>query len=153
LTGPVVTNATCLIALGRIGRVDLLTEVCRPVLAPLAVREEVGKDVVGVEFRAVCRRDLVEALTLQIDDGEANAIALAVELGRVPVVLDDKKARRIAHQMGLRIQGTMGVIIEAKRQGLIPAVRPVLDELKKAGLYSTPALLAEALRLAGEQED
>jgi hypothetical protein len=48
LTGPVITNATCLIALGRIGRVDLLTEVCRPVLASLAVRDEVGKDVAGV---------------------------------------------------------------------------------------------------------
>ena len=84
---------------------------------------------------------LIQALQSQLDPGEAEAIALAIELGtRGPVLLDDRKARRVASSIGLIVLGSAGVLLAAKQVGLIRSVRPVLDNLRTAGLYlSEPA--------------
>ena len=94
----------------------------------------------------------MEALKTQLDMGESAAIALAMELGDALVILDDKKARRIGRQMGLRVVGTLGVLLRAKQSGAVPAVGPVLAALQQRGFRLTPALYQEALRLAGESE-
>jgi len=73
-----------------------------------------------------------------------------MELEVAWVVLDDKKARRVARQMGLRVTGALGVLIRAKTAGLLPEVKPVLDELHRLGFRMTPALRETTLRLAGE---
>ena len=87
---------------------------------------------------------------IQIGAGESEAIALALELGNVFVLLDDKKARQIAKQLGLEIIGTIGLILRAKRKGLIEKVKPVLNELIMAGFRIKVNLYQEALRLANE---
>lgn len=89
------------------------------------------------------------ALQLLVDEGEAAAIALAAELGW-HVVLDDRKARRIARQMGLKVIGTIGVLVKAKQAGIIPTIMPLLEALGTAGFHLSAPLKSEALRLAGE---
>lgn len=93
---------------------------------------------------------VVTALLTQLDDGEAQAIALAMELTDVSVILDDKKARRVARQAGLAVIGTFGVLLRAKRHGVVPAIRPLLAALREAGFRMTAALYDETLRLTGE---
>jgi len=86
---------------------------------------------------------------MQIDDGEAEAIALATERQH-RIVLDDRRARDLARRMGLKIIGTVGILIRAKRVGLLTWINPVLNELIEKGFRLSEGLKREALRLAGE---
>ena len=75
-----------------------------------------------------------------------------MELGNLPTILDDKKARRIAKQLGLQVIGTLGVLLQAKRMSAIAEISSYLNELRYAGYYMTDELYLETLRLAGESQ-
>ena len=90
---------------------------------------------------------------MQVDLGEASAMALALEVKDCIVIIDDLKARRIAEKLNLRITGTMGIIISAKRKGLLPSVKPIIEKIKSSNFRISPELEAEVLRLAGEADD
>lgn len=145
-----VTNSTCLITLHRIGRIEILQASFPEVHAPRAVLDEFGEELPWIIPRIPENSNLVRALELQVDHGEAEAIAVAVETADAVVVLDDKKARRIAMAMRLQVIGTVGMLLRAKRLALIPSVRPILEALKEAGFHMSVQLLQEALRLARE---
>ena len=90
---------------------------------------------------------LAEALDL----GEAEVIALAIERGGFEsVLLDDRDARRVARERGLAVAGSAGVLVLAKDRGVLPEVRPTLDQLRSASLYLSDAAYLEALAAAGE---
>ena len=78
---------------------------------PPAVQAEFGVSVDWLFTRSVSDMRVVAALRTQLDEGEAQVIALAMELDDVFVILDDKKARRIARQIGLRVIGTLGILL------------------------------------------
>ena len=93
------------------------------------------------------------ALTLRslLDEGEAQAIAIAVELRADLLLMDERRGRVAVEQHGLRTTGLVGVLLEAKRKGHIEAVRPVLDDLfERAGFYLGRDVYGRALGLAGE---
>jgi len=146
----VVTNTTCLIGLERIGRLELLPQVFPVVFAPRAVQAEIGMTVSWLQVTVVKNLAVVAALRTQMDIGEAEVLALAIELGNVVVILDDKKARRVASQVGLSVIGTVGMLLRAKRQGIIPEIKPLLQALDEANFRLADALRQNALRLAGE---
>lgn len=145
-----VTNSTCLIGLERIGRLDLLPQVFSKLTIPLAVQAEVGLSADWLTLRAVQNLAVVATLKTQIDDGEAEAIALAMELGDVFIILDDKNARRIAQQIGLKVIGTVGMLLRAKNKGVIAEVKPLLIALAQAEFRIAEPIVQNALRLAGE---
>lgn len=84
-----------------------------------------------------------------VDDGEAEAIALAAER-QYRIILDDRRARDLAHRMGLKVIGTVGILIRAKRVGLLTWISPVLNELVEKGFRLSEDLKREALHMAGE---
>ena len=84
-----------------------------------------------------------------VDDGEAEAMALASERGWL-LILDDLRARSVARNLSLAIIGTVGIMVQAKQSGIIPLLRPVLHDLETSGFYLSNALKEEALRLARE---
>ena len=92
---------------------------------------------------------LVTSLKLVIDDGEAEAIALAYEKSW-RVILDDAHARKVAARLGVTMIGTVGVLIQAKRQGLIPLLKPLLKQLAANNFYISDVLKEEALAIVGE---
>lgn len=125
-----VTDTSCLIALDRVDLLDVLPRLHEEVVAPTAVvaefgwrpawlREEVVRD------RAAVRRLLVGGL----DAGEAEALVLARTLPGALLLIDEARGRTRAVALGLPIIGTAGLLAVAKRAGLIPAVKPVLDAL------------------------
>lgn len=87
----------------------------------------------------------------ELDKGEAEAIALALELKADALIIDELKGRNKAEQVGLRIIGLLGTLVEVKKEGLIPAVKPLMDDLvSKAGFKIRPALYQQVLKISGE---
>jgi predicted nucleic acid-binding protein len=128
----------------------LLPQVFPVVYAPPAVQSELRRSLEWLIIKPVQNMALVAALEMQLDAGEAEVIALAMELENAVVILDDKKARRIAKELGLRVIGTVGMLLRAKGKGIIDEVEAVLDALEGADFRLSEALRREALRLAGE---
>lgn len=143
-----VSNSACLIALERIGRSELLSKCFDTVTIPPGVLTELGRKIDWLVVRSVQNKAVITSLKTQIADGESEAIALAMELGDVFIVLDDKKARRIAKQLGLKVIGTAGLVLRAKTKGLVPEIKPILDALQEADFRISNTLYQEALRLA-----
>ncbi len=145
----VVADSACLIALERIGRIGLLPALFETILIPPEVEREFGIMHEWLRVETPQNADAVNSLKLLLDHGEAEAIALAVEKG-ARIILDDRQARNVAAGFGLRVVGTIGCLLKAKRQGILAAVRPVVEKLEAEGFYLSDALKAEAFRIAGE---
>lgn len=147
---PAVTNSTCLIGLERIGRLDILPQVFTPITIPPAVQTEVGISTSWLTVKAPENLSTVQTLKTQVDDGEAEAIALALEVKNVIIILDDLSARRIAQQLQLKVMGTVGMLIQAKQKNIIPAIKPILESLAEANFRISDAIIDKALELADE---
>jgi len=157
----VIVNTTPLVGLVLIGHLELLKRLYGTVLIPPAVEAEVlagGPDRIGSAqiqradwIRVTPLRDQGRAdLIVDLDRGEAEAIALAQELNADLVVLDERLARLFAKRLGLRVTGVLGVLLRAKSAGHVRALRPLLTELRAGGFWLSDAVVAETLRLAGE---
>jgi predicted nucleic acid-binding protein len=150
-SNPTVSNTSCLIALEGIGRLHLLEQLYQQLVIPGAVAREWGIAIPSwMTIQPVQNQPLIHALHLQVGLGEAEAIALALETAATRLILDDLRARRVAASFSIPVTGTVGVVLRAKQQGLVPLVRPVFDDLQAAGFWISGALLQQALQLAGE---
>jgi len=87
-----------------------------------------------------------------MDKGEAQAIALFSEIKADFILLDDLKGRKYADSQGLPLAGTVGILITAKKKGLIPELRPVLEILKTQRIRLSDDVFRKALMLANEKE-
>lgn len=159
----IVSNASPLINLARIGKLDLLRELYGELIIPEAVWHEVvvegagqpGADQVKashwIKSQAVTNRQLQQALRQELDAGEAEAIALAVELNAELLLMDEHLGREVARHLGLRYTGLIGVLIEAKHKGITGSVKPQLDSLRDiAGLHISDTLYLRILKDEGE---
>ena len=93
---------------------------------------------------------LLEVLSARLGAGEAEAIAIATEVPNAILVMDDAEGRRAARELGLRVTGLLGALVEAKARGLLSAIGPVLDELVAAGFWISDAMRATVLRSVRE---
>ena len=156
-----VVNASPLIFLARIDRLDLLVSLAKLLVVPEAVIREIqaGSDRDGTAdqlkalpsiFR-VDDRPLPERIRLwDLGAGESQVLAHGLERPGSEVVLDDLAARRCARSLDLPMIGTLGVVILCRRRGVISAARPVIEALVAAGLRLKPALMDGALAKVGE---
>ncbi len=150
---PVVSNSSPLIALEQIGRLELLHELVGPVLIPTAVSHEIGPKVSNPDWIEV--QDLKQpvasaVLRASLGPGESEAISLAIEVEARLLILDDLAARRLALGLHLPIIGTLGLLLAAKRKGLLEAIRPCLDQLLEHEFRVSTDLYDHVLRDAGE---
>jgi predicted nucleic acid-binding protein len=127
LTARAVVDSTCFIALGQIDRLELIPRLFQKVHAPPSVVDEIAHAPDWLLVQAVSNQAVLRALRTQLDEGESAVIALAAELENSVVVLDDKKARRVARQMGLSVVGTVGLLLRAKREHMVPEVKSLLE--------------------------
>lgn len=94
---------------------------------------------------------LVYTLRRDLDRGESESIALALELGAGLLLLDEREGRHAAQRLGIKVVGVVGVLLEAKSHGVIPYIRPHLDALRQnAGFYLKESLYQSVLVLAKE---
>lgn len=149
-----VSNSSPLIALEKIHQMELLRDLFSTVTVPPAVALEIAPTVELPSWIQVYPlRSMVDSRTVRssFGPGESEAISLSLELRPDRVILDDEPARRLAQKLGLNVIGTLGLLLSAKRHGLIPGLRPQLDALVATGFFIGPELYDQVLDLAGER--
>ena len=159
---PVISNSSPLIHLAKIDQLGLLPGCFGEVLIPRAVYDECvteGRDrpemamikqAAWLRVVEVENLDLVRLLRAEIDRGEAKAIALALEQRRSLLLLDDSDAREKARILRLRMTGTLGVLLWAKRAGKIASLSDQLKALRDTGFWLSRRLTDRLLLEAGE---
>lgn len=151
----VVSDTSPLTGLITIGEEEILPRLFSQVVIPSGVRDELlrGHAVLPGWLRTepVADSDGVARLMNELDRGEAEAIELAKELRADRLMIDERKGRLVAVREGVPVIGLVGVLLLAKRRGLIASARRLLDRLElEAGIYLAEDLKEEALKSVGE---
>ncbi len=89
------------------------------------------------------------SLATALGAGEREVLTLALETTDALVLLDDGRARRIGQRLGIRMTGTVGILVRATREGIIPLLEPVLDQLAALGFRLSDEARAVALSHVG----
>lgn len=159
----VVSDTSPVLSLALVGQLDLLKRLYGSIVIPRAVHDELvvggaayddGDDIVRQPWISVgaATNSIVIALLLrELDRGEAEAIALAVELKASLLLIDEFKGRRLAEYLGLPHAGVVDLLGEAKRHRYLPAIKPTLDALiERANFRVSAKLYQRTLEIAGE---
>lgn len=153
----VVTDASALICLGWVDLLPILPTLFGRIVIPPAVAAEATKRGSAlpswIDVRLLTRPVDARVVAAHLGVGESEVLCLGLELTDAWLILDDGAARNLARQMGIRMLGTAAVLVEAKRAGLLPYVRPVLDVLLARGFRLSPKVYAVILKAAGEERD
>ncbi len=161
----VVSDTSPLTNLAAIGQLELLRHLYAQLHIAEAVWDELnaggqrwpGRDQIAqadwVHRHTTHERSLITALQRDLDRGEAESLALAIELGADLILLDEREGRRAAQRLGLQVVGVVGILLHAKAVGVLHHVRPSLDALRHiAGFYLSEGVYQQALRLANEHD-
>lgn len=158
----IIADSGPLIALALIDKLALLKTLYNRVMIPPAVWAEVTVQGVGLPgASAVAKQEgfeiqapnavSVRPLSLLVDRGEAEAIALALETPESIVLLDDSQARRVAERLDIQRIGTLGILRKAKRAGWLDEIGPLIETLRSNGIYLRQGLVDAVLRDVGEK--
>jgi uncharacterized protein len=158
--GPVVSNASPLVGLARIGRLDLLRSLFGTILVPTIVWSELtAKESPDTRLLMCAQAEgwLVlqdqadrQGLPVTLDAGEAEAIALASSLSSSLLLMDEALGRKAARAAGCEVMGTLGVLALAKKKGLVSVVAPLVAQLQASSFRVAPGLVDTLLRSLGE---
>ena len=147
----VITDASCFITLDKIDGMHLLQSLYKQVITTPEIAAEFGKRLPNwVDVKAVQNRDLLYNYAETVDIGEASAMALASEIHADLLIIDDAGARRFAKKLELNITGTVGVILNAKLNGIIPAVKPYTVKIQQTNFRISDWLTTQIIKDAGE---
>ena len=146
----IISDTSCLIILKKINQLEILTKLYSKVWVTPEVLKEFGEELIGIEVRGATDNNLIQAFSKLVDLGEASALALAVETKNSVLILDDKKARKLAETLGLATTGTLGVLLKAKQSGYIQSMKEILISLNATDFRISDRIVNEILKEAGE---
>jgi predicted nucleic acid-binding protein len=161
---PVISNSSPIIHLGKINQLHLLKDLFGEILIPKAVHEECvvqGKNrpevdaIVEADWLKVHEttdKNLIKLLRSEIDQGEAESIALAIQIQAGLILLDDSEAREKARLYDLPICGTLGVLLRAKLNGKLSSLSTALTDLQASGFWIQNNLVDRLLLEANEKK-
>lgn len=147
----IISDTSCFIILAKINELELLHQLYGEVYTTVEIAEEYGEPLPDWVVVVNIKDKLVQQiLELQIDKGESSALALALETPNCTLIIDDLKARKIALQLNIKITGTIGIIVKAKLNKIIPSIIPILNKIKETNFFISPELEFQALQEANE---
>ncbi len=157
----IVSNTTPIISLLTIGKFTILKDLYQKIIIPKAVFDEIenGKDksyyinlskIDWIEIKEI-KDKKSPAYFLDLDKGEVETIILANEIDADLVIIDEKLGRFHAKHANLKITGTLGILLKAKREGKIENMKPLLNKLKENGIWLSDKLIEQVIKLAGEK--
>ncbi len=159
----VVSNTSPLFYLSTIDHLNLLRQLYDEIVIPTTVFNEITNvgntdasarvvpTLSWIKRQSATDQEFVSMLRVELDPGEAEAIALAVELKANRLLMDERLGRAAAIRAGLQVTGVLGILIAAKRNNFIQEVKPLLDALiEQVGFWIDAWLYAEVLQSVGE---
>ena len=156
----VVSNTTPLVTLASVDKLDILKELYGKIYIPIAVLNEIkaGKRKIGyfaidtVDWIIPKQITNVFSMSYLIDlhEGEAETIILAEELQADIVLIDEKFARGFAEIRGLTLSGSLGVLLEAKKRGIISEVKPLIEKMLANRRYLSEKIILDLLKSVNE---
>ena len=159
---PVISNNSPLVGLFGINLLSLLQDLYTEVWIPRKVEKEFLKKDPIVRREALENAPWIKTIDLtdpqtaavyvELDEGEAEALALAAEHDARLILLDEKVGRQTAEKVGLTVKGIVGILLEAKEEGLIDVIKPLLIRLRDNGIHLSESLINNALQDAGEAD-
>ncbi|NES19759.1 MAG: DUF3368 domain-containing protein [Symploca sp. SIO3E6] len=159
----VVSNTSPIFYLSTIGQLDLLRKLYNKILIPTAVFNEITNvgntdasativpTLSWIQTQSATDQALVHKLRSELDPGEAEAIALAIEYSADRLIIDERLGRVVAIRLGLEVTGVLGILIAAKQNNLIQEVKPLLNNLtEQVGFWVDEQLYTVVLQAVGE---
>ena len=157
----VVANSTPLIILGNIDGLKILKGLYGEIIIPRAVFEEVTSKDDDAKINLSQNLSWIKILEVQdksnrkiyqakLHDGEVEVMMLANEISADLLIIDDDAAKKTAKFLGFTVTGTLGVILKAKSEGIIPQVKPIVAEMLRQGFYISPTIIETVLKTANE---
>jgi predicted nucleic acid-binding protein len=151
---PVISNSSPLIALTQIGRLDLVRRLYTRISIPPAVAREAEPTVAELPDWIVVQNLAypLQPITVSgsVGPGEREVISLGLELGAALLIVDEQPARRLATSLGLRVIGTVGLLMAGKERGVLAKIRPELDRLLAVRFFMDQDLYERVIAQAGE---
>lgn len=157
-----VIDASPLIFLTKADKLDLLQQVINnEIIVPVAVEAEIQQ----YGNQDITRQALAQTSWLVVVDtpkipnviqsyhlgaGESAVLTWAYVNRNSEAIIDDLAARRCASSLGIPVRGTLGLVLTAKQRGIIPAARPIIEQLLTKGMYLSSNVINQALALVGE---
>lgn len=163
---PAVSDTSVILGLSAIDQLKLLHDQFGAVFMPQAVLKELKIDTKfrgtsairkalkdgWLEPKDVQNLPLVQALSMELDLGEAEALALASDLKMGIVLIDEHDGRKRARAMGIKPVGAVGILLRAKADGKIPSVKDCLTDMKREiGFFIAEDFYQQILKQAGER--
>lgn len=139
----VIADASCLITLDNVNEQALLPKLSQQIFVTPEVAAEVGESLPDwVIQKASENRTLIDELCAELEIGEATSIALSLEIPNCVLIIDEKRGRRKAEQLGIEITGTLGILLSGLENGLIEEPESLADRLEAVGFRLSDRLIA-----------
>jgi predicted nucleic acid-binding protein len=147
----IISDTSCLILLIKINELDLLRKFADKIVITSIIKEELKIDLPQwLEVIDPKDKHYQSILELDLDKGEASAIALMFEIDHAVLLIDDLKGRKVADRLNLRFSGTFGFLLKSKEIGLITSIKPIIEKIRSTNFWFSEALLSEILKQAKE---
>ncbi len=147
----IIADTSCLILLDKIRELNLLNQLFGKITITQEIADEFSSSLPSwFKIEHPVNKTYQKILEASLDKGEASAIALSIEQNDCLLIIDDFKGRKFAEQLGIKITGTLGVLVQAKLSGQINSVKPILKKIKKTDFRLTFELENEILIKSNE---
>jgi predicted nucleic acid-binding protein len=145
-------NTSPLIFLSKGGFLNLLQTVSPEIIVPQAVASEIqAYGETDITAKALANTSWLEVIqSWDLGAGESAVLTWGYVNSGTEVIIDDLAGRRCAEALGIPVRGTLGIVLTAKKRGLIPSARPILEQLRLSGMYLSEKVINQALALVGE---
>ena len=156
----VISNTTPIITLLSISKLELLRNIYGKIIIPQGVYQEIeeGKNkkfytdlslIDWIEIKSIADKEPLKYIS-DLDKGEAEVIVLANEINADLVIIDEKAGREYAEHFGIKLTGTIGVLLKAKELGIINKIEPLLTKMKENGIWISQKFINKVLEIANE---
>ncbi|MFC2087025.1 DUF3368 domain-containing protein [Bacteroidota bacterium] len=148
----IISDTSCLIALSKVDKLDLLKDLYREIIITKEVQDEYGEKLPDwVMISEVKNKEKQAEIEKQLDKGEASSIALALEIPGSMLIIDEVKGRKIARSLNIDIIGTIGILLLADRKGLVKDVFGITLKIVNKGFRLSDKLLDKLIDKYGKK--
>jgi len=152
-----IADSSALVALSIVDKLDVLEELFGEVYVPRAVYVEVSQEnkAESYKLKSYCQDRVLDIessanFNITLGKGESEAIVLYTEQNADFLLCDDKKAKKFAQSFGLKVIGSLGILLKAKEAELISEISPLIEILRESRIFIDDKTYALVLGMAGE---